>query len=102
MKKLLYILLTSTILISCNYSEIDDPKYDAKVNVEDYVRNHLKSPSTAEFTSVTVSEINESTYHVQGNVDAENSFGAMTRKEFSCEIEFIPGDKYRINELKLY
>ena len=102
MKKILRVILISTILLSCNQPEINDPIYDAKVNVEDYVRRNLKSPSTAEFTEVTVSEVNETTYNVQGNVDAQNSFGAIVRRKFKCQIEFTPGDKYVINEFKLY
>jgi hypothetical protein len=49
--------------------------YDAKVACENFVKDRLKAPSTADFSHVTYSG-GPSTWTVIGAVDAENSFGA--------------------------
>lgn len=52
------------------------------------VKKNLKSPSSAEFDmfETKVWEINDSTYMVKGPVDSQNSFGAMIRTYFECEL----------------
>lgn len=63
-----------------------DPADDAKrVCQEEFVPDYLKAPSTAEFSAVTVSS-DGSRYTVRGKVDAQNSFGAQIRSDFSCVV----------------
>lgn len=50
---------------------------------EDAVRDDLVAPTTAEFDS-QASETNP--FRVWGTVDAQNSFGAMVRNDFSCTV----------------
>ena len=53
---------------------------------EEIVRGNLKAPSTAKFckvTEATVTDLGGGEYEVKGWVDAENSFGAMIRREFT-------------------
>lgn len=47
------------------------------------VKEHLKAPATAAFSDVT-SRASGSGWDVQGSVDAENGFGALTRSAFVC------------------
>jgi hypothetical protein len=57
----------------------------AQVGCENLARQNLKAPSTASFS-------NESTtgasghYTISGDVDAQNSFGAMLRNHFVCDV----------------
>lgn len=64
---------------------------------EDFVKERLKSPSTAEFISLTelmdgvpVTKVNDTTFVVNSWVDSQNSFGAMIRSQYSCKMTFIP------------
>jgi hypothetical protein len=64
----------------------DDVGIAVSVTCENIVERQLKAPSTAKF-----SKYRESTYTpsstggtYRGYVDAENSFGAMLRSEFTC------------------
>lgn len=53
---------------------------------EEIVEGNLKAPSTARFckvTEATVTALGGGEYEVKGWVDAENSFGAMIRSEFT-------------------
>lgn len=60
----------------------------------DFVKDRLKSPSTAKFPSS--SEKNQHTkylgndaYEIVSWVDSQNAFGAMIRTKFRCEIKFV-------------
>lgn len=68
-----------------------DYKTMALVQCEIYVQNRLKSPSSAKFASTSNSNIQDlgnSVYQVNSYVDAQNSFGAMLRTDYSCKIEY--------------
>lgn len=57
----------------------------AEVACERFVERQLKAPSTAKYKDrVTVQGIDKS-WTVTGNVDAQNSFGAMIRNGFICQ-----------------
>lgn len=64
----------------------------------DEVLNQLKAPSTAELVSIASSPTEGDTWTVTGSVDAENSFGAMLRNEFSCDLTQT-GDGWRIDSV---
>ena len=60
-------------------------KIDAWVCAQNIVQNSLKSPSTAEFCSVTEATVyanGGNDYTVVGYVDAQNGFGAVVRESF--------------------
>lgn len=59
---------------------------------EGWVRDQLKAPSTAEFNDSQA--IGAGPWTVTGTVDAENSFGAMIRHSWTCEIR-LDGDMFR-------
>lgn len=100
MKRLAYALAIITILLSCN-TNYNDPEFDAILNVKQHVTQQLKAPSTAEFNQTTATKLKDNVYLVKGTVDAQNGFGAMIRKDFSCEIEFVSRNKHRISNFTL-
>ena len=55
-----------------------------------FVEDRLKAPKTADFETYKenqVSHVDYDEWKVNMNVDAENSFGAMLRSEFSCHLQ---------------
>ncbi|BAZ45195.1 hypothetical protein NIES4102_22130 [Chondrocystis sp. NIES-4102] len=48
------------------------------------IRPSLKSPSTAVFSSSSTIKVTNGIYYVTGNVDAQNSYGAMLRNRYAC------------------
>jgi len=68
-------------------------KFEAYIYAEGFVKKSLKSPSTATFPGVSeknrqIKELGEGRYEIESWVDAQNSFGATTRTNFSCTIIF--------------
>lgn len=64
----------------------------------DFVKNQLKAPSTAKFPwydDSCVDSLGNSRYRVTSYVDAQNSFGAMLRSNYICELEYVGNDKWR-------
>ncbi len=70
---------------------------------EHFVKQRLKSPSTAEFPGIFekadhITELGNDEYLINSWVDSQNSFGAMIRSKFSCKIIF-KDDKVRVENL---
>lgn len=63
---------------------------DVWFEAKDIVKSRLKAPSTASFCSQSSATITKSgrTWTITGYVDAENSFGAMIRNNFTVQITF--------------
>lgn len=79
---------------SKKYDE-DDIKAGVYVLAKKCVKNHLKAPSTAEFTEMWdcgFSKGDDNIYMMTGYVDSENSFGAMLQEQWSIMAE-VNGDK---------
>lgn len=72
-------------------------KHEAEVACEGFVKDRLKAPATADFSGENV-EVSGSTYTVTGAVDAENSFGAKLRQQFTCVV-VDAGDEWRLTSL---
>lgn len=71
-------------------------KFDAITIAEKEVKAQLKAPSTAKFcrsSEYTVSR-SSNTWTVSGWVDAQNSFGATLRNNFTVKITFSSSTKY--------
>ncbi len=62
----------------------EDKQAESQVACENVVKNGLKSPSTASFSNETATGT-DGQYTVTGDVDSQNSFGAMIRNHFTCE-----------------
>jgi hypothetical protein len=59
---------------------------------EDAVRGVLKAPATAQFSGEQAVPSGTDAYDVSGNVDAENSFGALLRQRWTCNaLRFAAG-----------
>lgn len=77
----------------------------AQTMAEKFVRNSLRSPSTASFGSFfgesqdpreCVTDLGGGHYRVVGWVDAQNGFGAMIRSNFVCEVQDLGNDQWMI------
>jgi len=67
---------------------ITDTEGHAIVAAKNAVRDQLKAPSTAKFSSVWASKNNDGTWVVKGYVDAQNSFGATIRSSFKVMLKY--------------
>ena len=76
---------------------------DARIAAEDIVRDNLKSPSSADFCGASKYTITRSgnTWTVRGYVDAQNSFGATLRNDFTVVITFTSDTKYTIDSCRI-
>ncbi len=66
----------------------------AFVMSQGFVKDALKSPSSAKFPMITdgvkVSKTGKCSFNVLGYVDAQNGFGAMARQDYAVDIEYLP------------
>lgn len=77
---------------------LEDREGDARKACEGYVRDSLKSPSSAEFSEAEAEERGEYGFTVSGAVDSENGFGAMIRNQYECKVNSI-GDDWLLIDL---
>lgn len=70
----------------------------AEIVCENFVKDRLKSPSSADF-SETQSRGEGADYVVVGAVDSENSFGAMIRNDYVCEVSYEGDDQWSLTSL---
>jgi hypothetical protein len=107
MKGFVGVLLLVAVLYGCGSALGDDSgsgsgddsvdRFTAEVMCERFVEDNLKSPSTAEFDSTGSGAGKHWT--VTGTVDSENSFGAMMRNDYSCELTYEGNDRWRLDSL---
>ncbi len=73
----------------------DDMQIDAYLFSQEFVKENIKSPTTASFpTSDYKCFVNQydSTYTVKSYVDAQNGFGAMIRSKYMVEMKYTGGN----------
>ncbi len=97
------VILGVIFLVSrCDFSSDEVEQPDNKVRsimyTEKYIEEIIKSPSTADFGTPEVTRIGSDTYHVKNYVDSENSFGAMIRMKYECDIKWS-GNDYTIENV---
>lgn len=77
---------------------------DAKFACRGFVEKSLKSPATAEFQNYNKFAANQDSgsnnYWVSGYVDSQNSFGAMIRTNFACELKRSDSGQWLLVSLK--
>lgn len=79
------VLALSPWLGSCS-SEPDAPdEYGARDVCEQFVEKRLKAPATAEFENTATTQAGDE-WTVEGDVDAENGFGALIRNHYVCTV----------------
>jgi hypothetical protein len=77
---------------------------DASVWSEQFVRDRLKAPTTADFPRGVygVTWAGGCTFKVASYVDAQNGFGAKLRTKYFAELEYLPAeDKWRLKTLHM-
>ena len=89
------VLLIIFLCVSCSGSDsseekdYDDYAWDAKICAMQIVEQNLKAPSTADFPAPSLMSASNpygDTWVIEGYVDAENSFGAMIRENFTVTL----------------
>lgn len=73
-------------------AEDEHPADEARIACEAWVRDELKSPSTAQFTDGTATGT-DGDWTITGSVDSENSFGATLRSAWTCTAK-VDGDDW--------
>ena len=81
-------------------------RVDASMMAEHFVEQRLKSPSTAKFgpyrEMTIISTGGECEFLVSSYVDAQNSFGAMMRNNFTAVVRYVPDtDKWQLISLDM-
>lgn len=64
---------------------------DAYVISQEFVKNKLKAPATAEFPdaySIVTKQIDANTFEINSHVDSQNSFGALIGASYHCKINY--------------
>lgn len=84
------VLLVFALLPSPGQSTSDPTGTDAANVCQQIVKDRLKAPATAEFSGVGYSG-SSPRWTVTGAVDAENSFGAKLRMNWTCVIRLDGG-----------
>lgn len=82
-------MLGLVLLLTACSGEVDtsrDTEYEAKDACHHYVEQHLKSPSTAEYSDEKVAGVG-SNWTCSGTVDSQNSFGATVRNTYTIKVE---------------
>ncbi len=80
----------------------------AYIMIEDFVKQRLKAPKSADFPGVFdgradhVRYLGNQKYRIVSYVDAQNSFGATIRNNFIGEIEQTSEDRWRLISLELF
>jgi hypothetical protein len=76
----------------------------AVVMCEEFIKDNLKAPSTAEFESIFSRDVerltNENQFRVQMYVDAENGFGANIRSEWLCYVSYVGDETWHLDSLE--
>lgn len=74
--------------------------FGAQVACEDFVKDRLRSPSTAHFSGRSRHHLPTGEYVSAGDVDSENGFGAKIRSTFSCTVTDA-GTKWLLQSLTI-
>lgn len=81
-------------------TELNAEAYSAS---EDFVKQKLKAPATADFpgSDGRVTYLGDSTFSIVSYVDAQNSFGANIRSNYTAKVRYTSRDTWRAIEVKL-
>ena len=107
MRSLLGLLAVTVLLVSaCSSDDGGSGDADegdagtAQVMCREFIKDRLKSPSTADFSDESPTETGKQTWRVSGSVDSENGFGAMIRNDYVCTIRYAGDDNWRLVKLQ--
>jgi hypothetical protein len=81
------------------YRVAENNRYHSQSLCEYTITENLKAPSTAKFTNTGVS-LGKGNYQVRNVVDAQNSFGAMLRNTFLCNVHCTGEEVCTVTKLR--
>lgn len=91
------------VLNSCTNvgNSADANKAEAQQLCKTRISSQLKSPSTAKFDyEVQIRSTDPNDYRILTQVDAQNSFGAVMRETYTCDLMWSPSsESWRITSL---
>lgn len=97
-------LIGIVILISLFHKS--DPRHDSELEAwtmcEQFVKESLKAPKTAEFSSVgetTHTLTSKGSFLVKGWVEAKNVFGVPLRNGYTCEVRPAGHERWTLERL---
>lgn len=67
---------------------VTDRSLEAKAMCETFVKRQLKAPATAKFSEESAAKVSTVEYTAGGSVDSQNSFGALLRSTFACDLAY--------------
>lgn len=90
---LLMVLVVGGCAVAMNgSSDKTADESDAQYMCQQFVKDKLKSPSSAKFSNQVASGAGTS-WTSSGTVDSQNSFGAMVRSRYSCTLSYDSSDE---------
>lgn len=83
--------------------ETADYSTQAYIQCKKFVKEKLKAPASADFPFLDfeTSRLPSHVYEVRSYVDAQNSFGATIRSNWSCKVQFWGTNVYILDEWRL-
>lgn len=70
----------------------DFGQYEAQYMCEEFIKDKLKSPGSADFQRPTSTSAGADTWKVSGTVDSQNSFGGVVRNSYVCTVRGSDGN----------
>lgn len=100
------LLILISALTPSTHSEDTVGDWDARQMAHEFVKDRLKSPSTAEFPDEysgqeTVEDLPNKTYKVSGWVDAQNGFGAKLRSIWTVKLHYEGAKQWKADYVNL-
>jgi hypothetical protein len=82
----------------------DDKLFDAYFMSQKFVKQNLKAPSSAKFPGYKkeFSEYKDGNYVVVAYVESQNSFGAMLKQTYICEMNYKGNNNWSLIEVNFY
>lgn len=71
----------------------------AKDACQEFIKNRLKSPGTADFSNEEATS--GAAWTVTGNVDSQNAFGGVVRNTYNCRTTYSGGDNWQLDALDM-
>jgi hypothetical protein len=103
-------LLLAPLLTACSSGDGAPLSESAAVMCEDFVKERLKSPGSADFPGVTSPDYAKTTtlhntkpwkYKVTGVVDSQNSFGAKVRSNYVCTVSTKDDKSWHLDDMQI-
>ena len=84
-----------------------DERIGAYIMTQDWVKERLVSPGSAEFPGATkkrdhTTHLGGQKYRIESYVDSQNRMGASLRTHFTAVVEQVEKDKWTLHSLELH